>query len=1226
MTIDQLIAVRDFPAVVQAADIAGLRRKAPDDIAVADFVGGYLGFDERSRHALGVSVQALARPERGGAFFFNGVFGSGKSHLLGLLALLTNGSGHEAFEATHPHLAPLLQEFVLRLTIHFSLDNYEAGQFSLEDIFWRELQAEWKRHKFPELARPETGSRAEVFAALEEALAQHQLHGIVLCIDELSLFLSAKEHRALQADAAFLQFLGQRAARSRLCVFIALQKTMEDIGALEAYSLSQIKDRFSTLPLSLAHIPSLIEHRLIIRKDEDELHRACEESYSATLRALPRFDWGREEWQQLYPFHPGTIALLEQVVSRFFSRTRSAALFCAGAAHEAIADKADAGERILPDALFEYIAPELDGHPDLRPLDNVWRGWRESLPELANDEHDAAALQQLMKGLLLFKIAGTAPSIVQLTNSIGLDAKLPGDGNYDYARMLLERLRTRGSYLAVERREGDFADRYTIDLGTRVGEMARRATQSMMASLGPHDARVMNYALRCCRSEALPLASLENTRSFSVMWRNAPRGLAIEIATSSLMASGLANRIAMLSQPGSEEDALLLIAPPFADTATQNEQLLRETAQLIDDERWRAALLWWKPRAPVGAEWELALEATAQHLLQDDPQLLDNRRGRAILEHVKDNTTQREEALSRLAMWLLHEGQIVSAGGLAVDAGDLAGDNSWTATLEALCEIALPPLFPKFESIAPRLRVLTPANCDQMCLEMLRRPLEDPDFAASLERVARAVAEPLGIGQLVQGRWRIAALRPDLTSDIQALMAQAGPQDIAALAAVEAALAKSEWGLRREQVALAICALLRSGEVAALDARGKFLPPGQIGMPLRRSVHAIRPGQLLKPEAWEQVRALASLLTSEPLEAISFAEQERAWTLLLRWREEAASETELAQARLHQLRRALHHTPAQWPQTEAALEHMAVILATLNVSGTAVEGLERAVTLDIQTIRPTIEAWRQLLANLEQRHAALLSAYAGLSHPDLATPPALQEARAALIARFDEGEAVLADDDLLHAATEWLDTYATQYREWHAAQHDPARWSPYRRLAGGEALRALEKLAAVSARPLDAGGEVRAAIEEETAKICSRDGSLHSGEAVCNACRLRLGERVKLRDPRELEDLIASGVATLRAALREVPVHDFLARDGGTPLLDWDSSGGEPTALLPILNDQALYALDEALRPRRSVARHWAQLQQTFATCRTRAEYEAAFAAWLDGGDNLAPDDEIEVQ
>src|SRR5687768_14783021 len=128
-TAADLIAVRAFPAVVQAADIRALRREQNPD-AIRDFVGGYLGFDERSRYALSTALASLSQTERGGAFFLNGVFGSGKSHLLGLLALLGDGIGEDVFAVTHPHLTSMLGASDARMTVHFSLDDYDAGRFS----------------------------------------------------------------------------------------------------------------------------------------------------------------------------------------------------------------------------------------------------------------------------------------------------------------------------------------------------------------------------------------------------------------------------------------------------------------------------------------------------------------------------------------------------------------------------------------------------------------------------------------------------------------------------------------------------------------------------------------------------------------------------------------------------------------------------------------------------------------------------------------------------------------------------------------------------------------------------------------------------------------------------------------------------------------------------------------------------------------------------------------
>jgi hypothetical protein len=390
-----LIEVRKFPAVVQAADISALRASEKHD-ATRDFVGGYLGFDERARHALSSSLQTLSQTSHDSAFFLNGVFGSGKSHLLGLLALLCDGIRREYFLETHPHFAPLFLNFPKFFVVHFSLDDYDAARYSLEEITRIEIAREYQ-HRFGESWQaPESGTRGEYFQALEEALSAQQCDTIFIAIDELSLFLSAREHRALQADAAWLQFLGQRATRSTVCplhILATLQKTVEGIGDLEAYSLSQIRDRFTTLPLSLAHIPSFIERRLIIRKNENTLQCVCCKSYDELQKALPRLDFGRDEWKQLYPFHPATVVLLENVMARFFSRTRSAALFCARAALEHLENNEDATTRVLPDALFDYIAPELDSHPDLRPLLSVWNSWQQTLGELAGDAHEAAILQ-----------------------------------------------------------------------------------------------------------------------------------------------------------------------------------------------------------------------------------------------------------------------------------------------------------------------------------------------------------------------------------------------------------------------------------------------------------------------------------------------------------------------------------------------------------------------------------------------------------------------------------------------------------------------------------------------------------------------------------------------------------------------------------------------------------------------------------------------------------------
>lgn len=629
-----------------------------------------------------------------------------------------------------------------------------------------------------------------------------------------------------------------------------------------------------------------------------------------------------------------------------------------------------------------------------------------------------------------------------------------------------------------------------------------------------------------------------------------------------------------------------------------------------------------------------------------DPQLQDNRRGRAVLEHLKNGAAAREAALGRIAARLLREGQVASGAGASIDAGELAGGDSWTATLEALAEWSLPAVFPRFTSVAPRARVLTPSVSDSLCLEILRRPANAPYFAASLERAARAIAAPLGIAREERGRWKIAAPRDDLACDVSALVPDGG----ATLAAIEATLSKSEWGLAAEQSRIVLCALLRGGELMASDARGVALSPGEIGLPLRRAVHALRPGRLLDDASWRRLHKLVALLSDgrELLGPLSFAEQERALSLLSAWRDDMTAQTELTQARLRQWQRRFNQTAVQWPRSEAARETITALLHVLS-DGAATEALARAAAFNASggvsgdaedgagdgasMLRPALEVWRATIAKLEERHATLLEVHEFLIHPELAAPPALQAARDALLARFDSGESVLDDTALLQDGRDWISSYEAAYRDWHRAQHAPPRFAVYRRLVASDAARSLEKLGALTSRPFAHGAQLRVAMEQELSKACARDGSLH-GEPVCPACRLRLGQRLQLRDPREIESILLDGLAALRAALREPAAREYLSRhEEAAALLTWsdadngghDNSANGGATLLPLLTDDALQRLDEAFRPRRRVARSWSALRDDTKNCRTRAQWHSALMKWLDANDQLQDDDEIEL-
>ena len=725
------------------------------------------------------------------------------------------------------------------------------------------------------------------------------------------------------------------------------------------------------------------------------------------------------------------------------------------------------------------------------------------------------------------------------------------------------------------------------------------------------------------------------------MWLHSPRVVSVETVECAPSPETLANRLAALDQANSDVDFLLFLELPFGvgspsstrfgfdkDAQKQSQSwrenvekalsLLRERDDTTDWNRWRHALAWWLPRVATASEWESAREATAQNQLLHDPQLADNARGRSVLAHLREGLAARENMLSQLGARLLREGALANGGGLWIEAGELALGENWASSLEAVAQWVLPELFPRFAEVAPRLRVLSPSSVDALCLETLRRPTQTPFFAASLERSVRAIAQPLGMAQESGGRWLIGSptsARCELARDFFAFFDERG----ASLSWLETALSKGIWGLNALQTRLLACAFLHSGEIVAFDARGRALAPAEIGLPLSRSVHVLRAGLLPDEDIWQKLQEIAQLLTGENRLERSFENQEKTRALLTNWRDETVAQSELAQARLHQWQR----VSPQNASAERARESLNATVQTLqDAAFSPVVDLARVALLPPEIVRQDLESWRVVTQKLETHHAPLLEHWSFLRHADLVAPIEMAESRQDLLSRFD---GFLDDETLLRDATNWRIEYSNRYAKWHNAQHASERFAPFLRLLESDTARVLSRLATIQTRDFPFAAQLQSAVHIELQKACRRDGTL-AGEPVCTSCRLAFGGSLTLRDAREIETVAQNGIAVFRQSLREESVRALVENSEiGAPLLGWNQENGDANALLPILTREAALLLEDAFRPRRRVSRSWQELQSSTRSCRTKSDWQRAFALWLEGAENPGDDDEIEI-
>ncbi len=1225
MRLSDFVTVRRVATVVEHGEVADLRALLQDeDAALTDatrrrleaLTAEYVVADAHNRVAIETLLRALGG-SRGSGFFVNGVFGSGKSHLLALLGLLAESNpARVAFLAAHDEFTGAVGALAARkpLVVTLSLEEF-APTHALEEIFWRATRAEAVRQRVELKPFAADASRVEQFAAFEQALHAAGRTGALWLLDELSMFLGARGHHGLTADASFLQFIGQRLGRGPFWLIAALQKSVDDIGALDPYALAQIRDRFHTrLMLTLAHVPTVIARRIVGRVPDSEL--PVDKIIERLQLRLPRLEFGPDDLRATFPFHPATLALLEAVAGRFFSRTRSALRF----AQDVLTNDrltAPLERLITPDELFDYFAPDLTAHPELRALhEQVFAYYERSVRELA--PHDPALALRLVKLLIVGKVAGVNPTVAQAANWLLADGGVIGDDTYVYVQVLLDSFRARGAFVAVERREGEFADRYTIDLGARVNELLRRRLANVTFEFEEGDPRIVAAAFGCCTASDWPLAAASLDRE--VWWLNSPRQVLVERRDLRTLRSDEARHRLDLLATSSDHDLELWLAP-FAAQRAQREQWLRAmsasaaasaaASTAVGDGPGLVALL---PRAPTHGEWTRLREFGAAERLLQDPELRDNRRGRALLERLATDRPQREAEVRRIVQQLCLEGDVLVGGQAALRVGELIPE---TATLDQLlgevAERVLPQRFSEFASIAPRMRLPSVSACDGVALELLR-VRDDAAWPLASERVARALLAPLGLVAEKTGALRVTPLCAALRS---AVLTRTRAEESVALRALEVELRKSSFGLPPELTRVAVLALLREGELVAEDVNGAPVALDRLRAPLRDSLVAIRRGRLLPKRTWELVVAALGAFCKFAPRQHTLGQQRAAHELLRRWRDDTSAEAELSQARLAQLRPL---SPAAVERAQEFLRNWAEALNAVEATSNPADALERTALAWqrlfggslVKPLQVFVHEAAELHAALEVCQRLALDLYAYLTTPDFIADDSLAALRTEALALLrGEGELGAQLKAFVRAAEECRQRYLAAYVQWHEQAHAPD--DSLSRAAELPALRLTAQIVKLTFRPFPRAAKAVQRLATAQFSLCRQPALAQQLQLrpTCPRCQLRFGVQPKRITLAELLTDANAAVEEFVDWLKQDEVGQECPTHGTDELLDW-------------LTDATVVRLNDRFAPIRNVRRSLATLRDQLLGQRlTRAQAMEAFARWLDAGQPLRETDEV---
>ena len=425
MKIRDLVSVKSQPTVVR------LDHLQQDDTAW--ITENYYLTDDVKAHIF--SLSSLFRQEAGCGAFLIGHYGSGKSHFLAWLSrMLHNG------ELTDRKLK-VIPISLVNFSARHSLESIVAETLKLENVSadrrldWQQLQ-----NAFPD--------------------------GILLVIDELSEFLRSRPQTGFNEDIRFLQFLGEWSQNHALWILAALQEQIEHTGEIEYDLFRKIKDRYPIrMILTPTHVKDLIGERILVK--HEGYPEAVEKLIGQLRRAFPNNPMNYEDFAKIYPLHPVTLDLLEEVRD-CFSQSRGIIGFTM---HQLNGQEAKGikpflnqswGNLLSPETIVDHFRDLFEAQSEFLPLaQKVFPYFRRQLPELFPNEAQNRLARRLVKLLVLVHLSPVRDSIDAREAAWWLLHKISTitpEKNVQILEQILARMASEGAYI------GKKENRYFIDL------------------------------------------------------------------------------------------------------------------------------------------------------------------------------------------------------------------------------------------------------------------------------------------------------------------------------------------------------------------------------------------------------------------------------------------------------------------------------------------------------------------------------------------------------------------------------------------------------------------------------------------------------------------------------------------------------------------------------------------------------------------------------------------
>lgn len=1148
MIIENLVHVPPVRTVVRLADLSdsNLRQNLIENFILTEEVN----------FALFNILEKIGKNEPQG-FFIVGNYGSGKSHLLNVLNLLIADEGSRELFLNSPlkeSSADDLSELVRSaggmnlLPVDISLVEHSNREY-LEEIVLSRVQ-----HKLADspgqdmLFKWEELPRQEAFYNLKSSLVGRGFGGLFLLIDELSEFLRSKDNfSSYTEDVRFLQYMGEFAENVPAWIVATMQENIENTGSLSGEILHKIKDRYPVrFYLTGEHVKEIVSGRLV--KKKDAAYEELPNIYDTLLRAFGKLPFSREEFEDLYPVHPQTVELLNEL-RPLFSQHRGVIDFIhyrlAGDERRGIESflSQPAEELLTPDYIFDHFQDRIRETVETNPYsEQVFRYFQREVPNIFADEEDARTALRLVKLLILEALAPAQHPFsayemagLLLQRFTDLDPQV----NYDYIEEILQKLVSNGAYIVTkEKDDGSGKKVYYLDLKADTALLVKKKIQYIYSTLSEGDIKVIKGLLPWLEESYLPLKYLQENPEAekSITWQNTERkGEVIFNSLDYLTPQRMEKYQEKLDNE--ETDFIFFLSLP---TYSMQEEENTGGSPPGDKEELAPGIILWVPRLVGPEEEEELRQAYAYLLLYSEYYHDDSPVGKQVKEQVSRLLEDQKRKVKEIFRYIYFEGSLKTAH-KTFNPASLGYLHFDELVSQAAAEV-LKNRFPRHFEIRPQSQDLT-RSLMQRTLDMLSAPhTEEEGIERGTKVVINSYLKPLGIVKKKGSSYSLEfnPKNSPLVAEFFSLIPTKGKIPLQEL---YWNLRKGSFGLSEAGFqALGLAAVL-SGAVSAYQG-GKRLSPSQVNFYRFWKIEEIGAGTIIKEELQHliaEIPFLSKRLREAPL---TFSTQQAIWDEVTAFKEEWEEKLKEINSELRRLEGHQLFSTVNWEKLERIRQRFSKFLEEIKVSYSSQEGLERflAAFQSNPLFTEDLSRLKALYEFLSTDLKEFMRIVYYLKDPQLVIPEG--EKYSSLKQRYEviidllQEEEIFWEEKLRERIKRefklFLDEYVTLYLQEHERCVGPGAMEPYHSLVKSQAYRVLESLGKINALAVeDDIIAVNRGLSPLLGKECRRAEESFLRERPACTCGFVLGENHSLPLTAEYEAQVRRGIRNYVSALRD---------------------------------------------------------------------------------------------